>query len=62
MEVHEPGLTYGKQKISIQEYLEMENGAMKSMNITRAKYSPCQGLKCHIILLQQIFLQHFIIN
>ncbi len=27
MEVHEPALAYGKQKVSIEEYLEMENAA-----------------------------------
>lgn len=27
MEVHEPAVAYGKQKFSIEEYLEMENGA-----------------------------------
>ncbi len=27
MEVHEPAVAYGKQKISIEEYLEMENAS-----------------------------------
>lgn len=27
MEVHEPAIAYRKQKVSIEEYLEMENAA-----------------------------------
>jgi len=33
MEVKEPAIAYGKQKISIDEYLEMENASSESREI-----------------------------
>ena len=29
MEIHEPAVAYSKQKISIEEYLEMENASIE---------------------------------
>jgi Uma2 family endonuclease len=45
MEVHEPVLTYGKQKISIQEYLEMENGADEKHEYYKGEIFAMSGAK-----------------
>ncbi len=55
MEVNEPTVAYGKQKVSIEAYLEMENAAIENMNIIKVKCLPCQVPRCRMIQLQVIY-------
>lgn len=45
MEVHEPALAYGKQKISIEEYLEMENAADEKHEYYKGEIFAMSGTK-----------------
>ena len=45
MEVHEPAVAYGKQKISIEEYLEMENEAMEKHEYYQGEIFAMSGAK-----------------
>src|SRR6185312_3184920 len=45
MEVHEPAVAYGKQKISIKEYLEMENASMEKHEYYKGEIFAMSGAK-----------------
>lgn len=45
MEVHEPAVAYGKQKISIEEYLEMENASMEKHEYYKGEIFAMSGAK-----------------
>lgn len=45
MEVHEPVLGYGKQKVSIEEYLEMENAADEKHEYYKGEIFAMSGAK-----------------
>jgi Uma2 family endonuclease len=45
MEVHEPAVAYGKQKVSIEEYLEMENAADEKHEYYKGEIFAMSGAK-----------------
>lgn len=45
MEVNEPAVAYGKQKISIEEYLEMENASMEKHEYYKGEIFAMSGAK-----------------
>jgi len=45
MEVREPAIAYGKQKISIEEYLEMENAALEKHEYYQGEIFAMSGAK-----------------
>jgi len=45
MEVHEPAVAYGKQKISIEEYLEMENASLEKNEYYKGEVFAMPGAK-----------------
>lgn len=45
MEVNEPAVAYGKQKISIEEYLEMENASMEKHEFYKGEIFAMSGAK-----------------
>lgn len=56
MEVKEPAIAYGKQKISIEEYLEMENAALEKHEYYRGEIFAMSGAKVpHNIVARNLF-------
>lgn len=45
MEVHEPAVAYGKQKFSIEEYLEMENASIEKNEYYKGEIFAMSGAK-----------------
>ena len=58
MEVNEPAVAYGKQKISIKEFLEMENAAVEKHEYYRGEVFAMSGAKLpHIKLTDNLLFQ-----
>ena len=57
MEVHEPAVAYGKEKISIEEYLEMENAAVEKSEYYKGEIFAMSGAKVpHNIIAGNLFI------
>jgi Uma2 family endonuclease len=57
MEVREPVVAYGKQKISIEEYLEMENASMEKHEYYKGEIFAMSGAKVqHNIITGNLFI------
>src|SRR6185312_1617591 len=55
MEVHEPAVAYNKQKISIEEYLEMENASIEKHEYYKGEIFAMSGAKvAHVIISDNI--------
>ena len=55
MEVREPAIAYSKQKISIEEYLEMENASMEKHEYYKGEVFAMSGAKVpHVIISDNI--------
>lgn len=55
MEVNEPAVAYGKQKISIEEYLEMENASMEKHEYYKGEIFAMSGAKVpHVVISDNI--------
>jgi len=56
MEVREPAIAYGKQKISIAEYLEMENASQEKHEYYKGEVFAMAGAKVpHDIITRNLF-------
>jgi Uma2 family endonuclease len=56
MEVREPAVAYGKQKISIEDYLEMENASFEKHEYYRGEIFAMSGAKVpHVIITGNLF-------
>ena len=56
MEVREPAIVYGKQKISIEEYLEMENASLEKHEYYQGEIFAMSGAKMpHNIVARNLF-------
>jgi len=55
MEVKEPAVAYGKQKVSIEEYLEMEQSSIEKHEYYKGEIFAMSGAKCLIILFLKIY-------
>ncbi|HEY5393312.1 MAG TPA: Uma2 family endonuclease [Hanamia sp.] len=57
MEVHEPAVAYGKEKMSIEEYLEMENAADEKSEYYKGEIFAMSGAKVpHNIIAGNLFI------
>lgn len=57
MEVHEPAVAYGKEKMSIEEYLEMENAAVEKSEYYKGEIFAMSGAKVpHNIIAGNLFI------
>src|ERR1700760_667320 len=55
MEVREPAIAYGKQKITIREYLEMENASLEKHEYYQGEVFAMSGAKVpHVIIRDNI--------
>ena len=55
MEVNEPAVAYGKQKLSIEEYLEMENASMEKHEYYKGEIFAMSGAKVpHVVISDNI--------
>jgi len=55
MEVNEPAVAYGKQKISIEEYLEMENASVEKHEYYKGEIFAMSGAKVpHVVISDNI--------
>lgn len=56
MEIKEPAIAYGKQKISIEEYLEMENASTEKHEYYKGEVFAMSGAKVqHVIIAGNLF-------
>lgn len=62
MEVREPALAYGKEKMSIEEYLQMENATDKKSEYYKGEIFAISGAKVPHNTMQQIFWEYYSIN
>ena len=57
MEVREPAVTYGKQKLSIEEYLEMENASSEKHEYYKGEVFAMSGAKVtHNIITKNLLI------
>jgi hypothetical protein len=60
MEVKEPAIVYNTQKLTAEEYLQMERVSKQSMSIFRAKYWLCRAQAQGIMLSSGTYLENWL--